>query len=85
MKSGMTLKEFKKITKSYGNSVFTLLFCGHRIIECFFELSDMYFNLFYVNRRLLPFLNKISENVPTQLAYSIYILYVCSCGVWEYI
>ena len=48
MKSGLPLREFKKITISHGNYLFTLLICvhSHRPIKCFFELSAMYFNIF---------------------------------------
>ena len=49
MKSGMPLMEFRKITISHGSNLFTLLICVYRPIECLFERSVMYLNLFYVN------------------------------------
>ena len=49
IKYDMPLGEFRKITISHGNSLFTLLICVHRPIECLFEPSVMYFNIFYVN------------------------------------
>ena len=48
MKSDMPLEEFRKITISHYNK-YTLLICLYRPIECLFEPSVMYFNLFYVN------------------------------------
>ena len=49
MKSGMPLKEFRQINIYNGINLFILLICVHRPIECFFEPSVMYFNIFYVN------------------------------------
>ena len=49
LKSSMHLREFKKIAKSHGTSLLTLLICLWRPIECFFELFVMCFNIFYVN------------------------------------
>ena len=49
MKSGMPLKEFIPINIYHGNNLFTLIICVHRHIECFFEPSVMYFNIFYVS------------------------------------
>ena len=49
MKSGMPLREFRQINIYHGNNSFTLLICVYRSIECFFEPSVMYFNIFYVN------------------------------------
>ena len=49
MKYGMPLLEFREIVKSHGNNLFTLLNYVYRPIECFFELSVVYFNIFYVN------------------------------------
>ena len=49
IKYDMPLREFKNITISHGNSLFTLLICVNRPIECFFEPSVMYFNIFHVN------------------------------------
>ena len=48
MKSDMPLGELGKITISHDDN-YTLLICVYRPIECFFEPSVMYFNLFYVN------------------------------------
>ena len=45
----MPLMEFRQITIPHGNNLFTLLICVYRPIECFFELSVMYFNIFRVN------------------------------------
>ena len=56
-KYDMPLREFKKITISHGNSLFTLLICVHRPIECLFEPSVMYFNIFYVNSYNVVLLN----------------------------
>ena len=44
----MPLGEFRKITISHDNNLFTLLIYVYRPIECFLE-PVMYFNLFYVN------------------------------------
>ena len=51
MKSGMPLREFRKITKFRGNNLFALIICVYRPTECVFEPSVMYFNigLFYTN------------------------------------
>ena len=49
MKSGMPLREFRKITISQDNNLFSLLICVCRPIECFFEPSVMHFIIFYVN------------------------------------
>ena len=49
MKYDMPLREFRKITISHDNTLFTLLICVHRPIECLFEPSVMYFNIFYMN------------------------------------
>ena len=49
MKYDMPLREFRKITISHDNTLFTLLICVHRPIECLFEPSVMYFDIFYVN------------------------------------
>ena len=49
LKYDMPLREFRKIIISYDNTLFTLLICVHRPIECLFEPSVMYFNIFYMN------------------------------------
>ena len=49
MKYDMPLREFRKITTTNDNTLFTLLICVHRPIECLFEPSVMYFNIFYMN------------------------------------
>ena len=49
MKYDMPLMEFRNIIISHGNSLFTLLNYVHRPVECFFEPSVMYFNIFYVD------------------------------------
>ena len=76
MKYDMPLREIRKITISHDNTFFTLLICVHRPIECLFEPSVMYFNIFYMNwynivllnlrgSQKITFLNKISENLTT--------------------
>ena len=45
MKYDMPPREFRKITISHGNRLFTLLICVHGPIECFFEPYVMYFNI----------------------------------------
>ena len=49
IKSGMPLMEFRKFTISHSGNLSTLLICVYRPIECYFEPSVMYLNLFYVN------------------------------------
>ena len=49
IKSGMPLGEHRQITISHDNNLFTLLICVYRPIECFFEQSVKYFDIFRVN------------------------------------
>ena len=71
MKSGMPLREFRKITISHGNNLFTLLICVYRPIECFFEPCVMYFNIFYVNWYNVVLLNLRGSKKNTTLKQNI--------------
>ena len=63
IKSGMPLSEFRQITIPHGNILLTLLICVHRPIECFFEPSVMYFNIFHVNWYNVVLLNLIGSQI----------------------
>ena len=49
MKSCILLRAYRKVPKSHGNNLFILLMCVYRPIECFYELSLIYFDIFCVN------------------------------------
>ena len=79
MKSCILLRTYRKVPKSHGNNVFILSMCVYRPIECFYELSLIYFDIFCVNWHNVVLLNAVdhkntsffnSENMIFELAYS---------------
>ena len=49
IKFSILLRTYRKVPKSHSNNLFILLMCVHRLIECFYELSLIYFDIFCVN------------------------------------
>ena len=51
MKYCILLRTHRKVLKSHGNNLFVILLCVYRpvSVECFYELSLIYFDIFCVN------------------------------------